>query len=553
MTSTVAPQSAEWLPRVLALVAKYATASADEQYELCAGVGDKFGPQAKAKAEDLFAAARAKAAGEQKAIKSGPPNPAAAQPAVQAAVPQANPEADILVDVDAPYEVARQFLLSRYFANRVVTLRYWRGCIFKWTGTHYAEMPDDALKAELWDFLSKINKGKFDPQERHVNGLAAAIKARVTLNDEIDVGAWLGDDAVPWGETAIIVCKNGVVRLGDGKLWPHNPKLFALNAIETEYRPEASAPRWQQFLNELWQEDSDTRDAMQEFFGLALTDETRFQKGFLLVGPARSRKGTIARMLRNLLGSKNYCGPSLNQLSQPFGLESFIGKKIAVIPDARLDGRANKSVITERLLSVIGEDPQDINRKNKGYWQGILRARVMILSNELPDFKDDTGVIATRFIILQMHRSFLGREDPDLEAKLCTELSGILNWALAGWQRLAERGKFIPPGNGELNNELADMASSVKAFVTERCELGRERTVEMGRLYDAYREWCQSHGVTYTDRLPSNHFSGKLRSAFPGAIGSDRPRVNNPGRKRMYVGIRLRPLGLLKKIGPLDG
>jgi hypothetical protein len=25
----------------------------------------------------------------------------------------------------------------------------------------------------------------------------------------------------------------------------------------------------------------------------------------------------------------------------------------------------------------------------------------MILSNELPDFKDDTGVIATRFVILQ--------------------------------------------------------------------------------------------------------------------------------------------------------
>lgn len=562
MTEAVAPKSPEWLPRVLALVASKSAATADERHEICAVIGDKYGPQAKSKAAELFAVASAKATREHKEIKLALPQsmplrrikdtPEKSIDREESGAPRPEPphsskrlETDIVVDVDAPYEVARQFLLSRYFLNGVATLRYWRGCLHRWTGTHYAEMADDALKAELWDFLSKINNGKFDPQEKHVNGLMAAIKARVTLDDEIDVGTWLGDDAAPWDDAAVIVCKNGVVRLNDGELWPHSPKLFVLNAIETAYQPDAEGLRWEQFLDELWGEDADTRDAMQEFFGLALTDETRFQKGFLLVGPARSGKGTIARMLRNLLGSKNYCGPSLNQLSQPFGLESFIGKKIAVIPDARLDGRANKSVITERLLSVIGEDPQDINRKNKGYWQGILRTRVMILSNELPDFKDDTGVIATRFIILQMHRSFLGREDPDLEAKLCAELSGILNWALAGWQRLAERGKFIAPGNGELNDELAGVASSIKAFVAERCELGGEHTVEMGKLYSAYRDWCQSHGVNYADRLPGNHFSGKLRSAFPGEIEDIRPRINNPARKRMYMGIRLRPLGPL--------
>ena len=119
-------------------------------------------------------------------------------------------------------------------------------------------------------------------------------------------------------------------------------------------------------------------------------------------------------------------------MSQQFGMQGLIGKKLAVVPDARFDDRANRSVITEKLLCIIGEDVQDINRKNKAFWSGILRLRVMILSNELPDFKDDTGVIATRFVILQTRVSFLGREDTELEAKLCGELSGILNWALGG-------------------------------------------------------------------------------------------------------------------------
>jgi putative DNA primase/helicase len=474
-----------------------------------------------------------------------------ASPSPEDAVPQAAPpkpkpdEASIYIDVDEPWEVARRFLVSRYWREGCPTLRYWRGNLLRWTGTHYAEIDEAEIKAELWEFLSTINLRKFKPQEKDVNGLLSAIKSRVILPAEVDVGTWLGADVAPWGDSQTIVCKNGVVRLSDGRQWSHDPKLFALNAIETEYQPDALAPRWQQFLDELWPGDDGgaTRDTLGEFFGLVLTDETRFQKGFILVGPARSGKGTIARMLRNLLGAKNYCGPSLNQLSQPFGLESFIGKKIAVVPDARTDGRTNRTAVTERLLSVIGEDPQDINRKNKGYWSGILRTRVMILSNELPEFKDDTGVIATRFIILQMHTSFLGREDPDLEDKLRGEQSGILNWAIEGWQRLAARGKFVAPGNGELNDELAGIGSSIKAFVGERCEIGAEYRVEIGTLYIAYREWSFASGLPYADRLPGNHFSGKLRSAYPGRIEDTRPRINNPARKRMYVGIRLRRPG----------
>lgn len=467
-----------------------------------------------------------------RALAEPQPKPAMAEPAPGVA-------SGVLVDMAAPYEVARRFLVDRYSLDGVATLRWWCGEWRKWIGTHYAAMEEDALRAELYQFLAKANGGKFDPAQKHVNAVVDAIKAWALLGAEVEVGAWLGDGEAPWGDEAIVCCANGVLRLSDGRLWPHDPKLFALNVIETEYRPEAIAPRWEQFLAELWTDDHATRDALQEFFGLVLTDETKFQKGFILVGPARSGKGTIARVLMHLLGRNNYCGPSLGQLAQAFGMQGLIGKKLAVVPDARLDNRANRSVITEKLLSIIGEDVQDINRKNKPYWSGILRLRVMILSNELPDFKDDTGVIATRFIILQTLVSFLGREDTELEAKLCGELSGILNWALVGWQRLTERRKFNAPGNGELNDELSNIASSIKAFVAECCEFVPDATMTKEALYGCYRSWCERNGEGWADRLKSNHFSAKLHGAFPGKITDYRPRSGGP-RKRMWLGIRLR-------------
>jgi putative DNA primase/helicase len=449
------------------------------------------------------------------------------------------------VDLNAPVEVARSFCLDRYSfrcgGKHVPTLRRWRGDWYRWTATHYAEVSKEELEAELYGFLNGANSGELKPRESHVNNILHALRSVVRLGDEVEAETWL-DDQAPWGEGPIICVGNGVLRLSDRHLWPHDPRLFVLNSIETEYRPEAEAPRFLRFLDELWGEDGEdlARRVLQQWFGLVLTDETRFQKGLIIVGPARSGKGTIARVLYRLLGPKNYCGPSLNQLSQQFGMQSLIGKKLAVVPDARLDNRANRSVITEKLLSIIGEDPQEVNRKNKDYWSGILRLRVMILSNELPDFKDDSGVIATRFLILQTVNSYLGREDIKLDETLGKEMSGVLNWALDGLEHLNERGKFTTPGNGELNEELSSIASAVKAFANECCELGDGDTVPCEELYRAYQEWCKGNGAqSWADRLPSNQFSGKLKSAFPGQIETSRPRGDDPRRPRVFSGIRL--------------
>jgi putative DNA primase/helicase len=193
-------------------------------------------------------------------------------------------------------------------------------------------------------------------------------------------------------------------------------------------------------------------------------------------------------------------------------------------------GVPKKEEPPEKLLS-IGEDPQDINRKNKPYWGGILRTRVMILSNQLPNFKDDTGVIGTRSVIVQTRVSFLGREDTQLEARLAVELSGILNWALDGWDRLAERAKFEVLG-AELN-ESAGMASPVKAFVDECCEVGNpEWFVTIDTLYASYREWCIDWNY---ECVVKNQFGVQLRVAFHD-IKVELPRAGNPGRQRRCIG-----------------
>ena len=132
-----------------------------------------------------------------------------------------------------------------------------------------------------------------------------------------------------------------------------------------------------------------------------------------------------------MIGRHNVAGPTLASLGTNFGLQDLIGKPVAVISDARIGAKSDASVIAERLLSVSGEDLQNVDRKYKEPWSGYLPTRFfVVLTNELPRFKDASGALASWFIVLMLSRSFYGRENRTLTEELSKELPGIFNWSL---------------------------------------------------------------------------------------------------------------------------
>jgi putative DNA primase/helicase len=175
--------------------------------------------------------------------------------------------------------------------------------------------------------------------------------------------AWLDNEVHP-PAADLIACGNGLLYLPTRELLDHHPAFFNLNAVPFNHDPSAPEPlEWLEFLNQLWPDDPQAIDTLQEIFGLLLTGDTRHQKAFLVVGPKRSGKGTIARIMTALLGQENVCGPTLSSLAQNFGLAPLIGKCAAIISDARISGKADQSVIVERMLSITGEDSLTIDRK----------------------------------------------------------------------------------------------------------------------------------------------------------------------------------------------
>src|SRR5258705_9054943 len=187
-----------------------------------------------------------------------------------------------------------------------------------------------------------------------------------------------------------------------------------------------------------------------------------------------------------------------------------------------------------------------VDRKFRDPWSGRVPTRFVILSNELPRFKDASGAIAKRVLILQMTKSFLGREDRTLDKRLRPELPGILKWALEGLDRLNRNGRFTVPGSSEdAANLMMDLASPVSAFVRDRCVRAPGESILADRLYDAWKQWAEDNGHHAGAK---STFGRNLRAVVP-ELKMSQPRVTG-GRERRYERIGLLPLNAEHPVPP---
>ncbi len=443
-----------------------------------------------------------------------------------------------LIDPRAPHTTAKQFLSSTADAEGMPDVRRWEGDYWHAEGTNYSRRPEEIVRADLYTYTDgkrdALSGAPIKPDRALVETTEHALRAAALIHVD-RTPAWLGDADYPADE--IVPFVNGLLHVATRTFIPATRRFFGLNAVGFPYDPNAPRPaRWLAFLEELWPGDAQSKATLQEFFGLVLTPDTSHQKIFLLIGPKRSGKGTIARVLQNLVGESNVTAPTISSLGQHFGLEPLIGKTLAIMPDARISARTDLGVVVENLLRISGEDMQSVPRKHRENFNAKLSTRFLMISNELPAFTDQSGALASRFIILRLTQSFFGREDRALTQRLLPELPGIANWALEGLDRLRRRGHFCQPAaSRDMLQQLEDLVSPIKAFLAECCEVVPGASVECGALYDTWRAWTMGQG---RERVTTIQVFGRdLSAAVPGVTIS-RPRVNGR-QERHYSGIRL--------------
>jgi putative DNA primase/helicase len=440
---------------------------------------------------------------------------------------------------------AESFLEGEFSVAEGTSLVHYAGDFFRYKGTHYDIMEEATIRSSIYKYLSRCKrqdkKGNivpFAPNPTSVNGVVDATKAITHLENAANTKppVWLDGYGNTRPEASkLISLQNGLFHLEDSILLPHSLGFFTQNSLPFEYDPQAQCPQWQKFLGDVWGKDQQSIDTLQEMFGYVLSGSTSEQKFFNIIGPRRSGKGTINKILVALLGLHNTCAPQLEELTDTFGLQSWLGKLLASVTDARLPDR-NRSGVVSQLLRVVGGDAVTVNRKNRESWEGYLPTRVVIYSNEVLQLTENSNALTGRMIVLKMTNSFYGREDTTLSTRLETELSGIFNWAMEGLRRRLERGGyFVQPESGKVLLETMEaIGNPIGTFVEDTLMEDPTGVVRKDYLFACYRRWNQKHGLHAGNELS---FAKRFMAATQDrAIDSARMNIDGV-RRPCYTGV----------------
>jgi putative DNA primase/helicase len=441
-------------------------------------------------------------------------------------------------------EVAQRFVENA--ETNTVPLRCWNGIWLSWTGTHYRRLTIEDVRDDLYDLLGNVyyqdgdgKLHKWKPLDYKLNRVIDATRGLVKLPAGMQAPSWL--DGLT--EDRVIPCANGLLRINDRARLEHTPDYFNLFALPYDYDPTAKWPRWLQFLTEVFGDDTEAVELLQDWFFYVLTGRTDLQVMLLWIGPKRGGKGTVARVLKRLIGPAAYAGLSIDAIRQRFGLQEHIHTSLGVFPDEDQIDKSDGKHFVAFIKKVTGEDDVFVDIKNQKPWNGRLPMRFMYQGNIMPALPDASGAVLTRILPLRTIACFADNPDRKLEDVLTQELPGILNWALNA--KLARRGKFVIPASAaSLLSDIDTHSNPVRQFLSECPSLifGNDEQALGTTLYACYETWRDTNKITaYGD---ARWFGRQLPSAMVDLhpdVKFERKQHNaEPGRPYYYHGVGLR-------------
>lgn len=328
---------------------------------------------------------------------------------------------------------------------------------------------------------------------------------------------------------ATVAVENGLLELDSSTLVDLQPGNRALWQMPVTHDQSAECPKFKDALRE-WVPDKSTRKTLQEFVGYALDSSTaKFEKMLLLVGPTDSGKTVFLNVIEHLFGRENTAGQSIQYLAnQRWGIDKIVGKPINVRHD--LDNNVIKR--TGMVKELASGNPMNAETKHGDLYKARPTAKHFFSANQVPQRDSPKDAFYNRWLAVRFNQQIPAEEqNPDMVDELTTpdELSGILNWAVEGYQRLQEQLGFTRTRSPEETRELwRTFGDSIDQFIVDWIVRTPDSEVKKSEVYDGYVTYAKGQGLPVeskqqvTSRL--NRLDGVTQSQIRGEGGS-RPRV----------------------------
>ena len=313
-------------------------------------------------------------------------------------------------------------------------------------------------------------------------------------------------------------CHNGTINLKTGEFRPHSPSDFMTKVTEVDYDPDATCPRWESFMEEVFEGDKDRIHYLQKAIGYAMSGDTRLECMFILYGPtSRNGKGTTMETVLRILGEYGRTAKPEMLSKKGFADSSGPSEDVARLNGARMVNvsEPEKSMVIDASLTkqMTGNNTLTARYLRENSFEFKPQFKLFIDTNHLPQISDMTLFESDRIRIIPFNRHFTAEErDIDLKSFFAKSenLSGILNWCLEGFRLYQEEGLGMPGSVEAATKEYRDQSDRLTMF-TASClshEAGQE--LRASAIYSRYKDWCADNGFKYEN---ASNFRKKMETA----------------------------------------
>jgi putative DNA primase/helicase len=328
---------------------------------------------------------------------------------------------------------------------------------------------------------------------------------------------------------------NGVLDLRNGLVTSHDPNYEFLYCLPFDYDPNATCPRWDEFISDVTLGRQCLQDILHEYLGYIISGSNyKYQKSLILDGSGNNGKTTFLKVMKKLVGSTNISNLSLDSLQNSVFASAGLHGKLCNISEEEPPKTFRES--NGAFKNLTGDGVVNAQYKYGNPFEFENKAKVIITYNEMPYINDTTKGMLRRLMITPWEFDISknpDKKDPDIEYKLYEELSGIFNKCLEGWKRLEEQKGFTKSVYVDKKvNEVHEYSDVVFRFLNQCVQKTGDESdkIESKIMYNAY---CNYHDSEGGKKLTTNSFGRRMKKE-----GIESYKTNG---LKMFQGVRNNP------------
>jgi putative DNA primase/helicase len=409
-------------------------------------------------------------------------------------------------------------LIATKFPDRL-RFDHRRGRWLLWMDNRWVEDREGAVfrlaKAAARERLSNAARITDDGARKQSAAWALQSESRYRLQAALDLAkstSPISDSGENWDTDQFLLgVRNGIVDLRNGQLRLGRPRDRVAIYTEVSFDAAAQCPCFERFLDEIFLHDCEVTAFIQRAIGYCLSGAVTEQCLFLCHGDGENGKSTFLETIRNVLGDYAHNLPFsafelVGRSAISNDMASLVSKRFVTAAETSEGARLNEA----RVKALTGGDRCTARFLYREYFSFDPTAKFWLAFNHKPHVTDDSHGFWRRVRLIPFLAHFSGNDcDKDILAKLKTEASGILAWAIRGCLLWQQQGLGLPPSIDAATKAYREESDPVAEFLDDRYVISTDAFVESSILRSDYEDWAKQNG-----EKPLHHrgFSNRLRA-----------------------------------------